>query len=249
MRLAGKVALITGAARGQGAAEARLFAKEGASVVLTDIRDDEGEKVAAEINELGGKAQYMRHDVIEESEWVVAVARTVELFGGLHVLINNAGIFVATVIEHTPVEEWDRIMDINARGVFLGIKHAIPAMRESGGGSIVNISSAAGLVANPMEGAYTASKGAVRLMTKSAAIQAAKDGIRVNSVHPGFIDTEMIAFISEDPEAMAEIMPKIPLGRSGTSEEVARGVLFLASDEASYVTGTELVIDGGYVAQ
>ena len=146
------------------------------------------------------------------------------MFGGLHVLINNAGIFVATVIEHTPVEEWDRIMDINARGVFLGIKHAIPAMRESGGGSIVNISSAAGLVANPMEGAYTASKGAVRLMTKSAAIQAAKDGIRVNSVHPGFIDTEMIAFISEDPEAMAEIMPKIPLGRSGTSEDVAMGV-------------------------
>ncbi len=249
MRLTGKVALITGAARGQGAVEARLFAKEGASVVLTDIRDDEGEKVAAEINELGGKAHYMRHDVIEEREWVVAVARTVELFGGLHVLINNAGIFVTTVIEHTTVEEWDRIMDINARGVFLGIKHAIPAMRESGGGSIVNISSTAGLVGNPREGAYTASKGAVRLMTKSAAIQAAKDGIRVNSVHPGFIDTEMVAFISQDPESMAEIMPKIPLGRSGTSDDIAKGALFLASDEASYVTGTELVIDGGYVAQ
>ncbi len=249
MRLTGKVALITGAARGQGAVEARLFAKEGASVVLTDIRDDEGEKVAAEINELGGKAHYMRHNVIEEREWVVAVARTVELFGGLHVLINNAGIFVTTVIEHTTVEEWDRIMDINARGVFLGIKHAIPAMRESGGGSIVNISSTAGLVGNPREGAYTASKGAVRLMTKSAAIQAAKDGIRVNSVHPGFIDTEMVAFISQDPESMAEIMPKIPLGRSGTSDDIAKGALFLASDEASYVTGTELVIDGGYVAQ
>ena len=249
MRLTGKVALITGAARGQGAVEARVFAKEGASVVLTDIRDDEGEKVAAEINELGGKAHYMRHDVIEEREWVVAVARTVELFGGLHVLINNAGIFVTTVIEHTTVEEWDRIMDINARGVFLGIKHAIPAMRESGGGSIVNISSTAGLVGNPREGAYTASKGAVRLMTKSAAIQAAKDGIRVNSVHPGFIDTEMVAFISQDPESMAEIMPKIPLGRSGTSDDIAKGALFLASDEASYVTGTELVIDGGYVAQ
>ena len=249
MRLTGKIALITGAARGQGAVEARLFAKEGASVVLTDIRDDEGEKVAAEINELGGKAHYMRHDVIEEREWVVAVARTVELFGGLHVLINNAGIFVTTVIEHTTVEEWDRIMDINARGVFLGIKHAIPAMRESGGGSIVNISSTAGLVGNPREGAYTASKGAVRLMTKSAAIQAAKDGIRVNSVHPGFIDTEMVAFISQDPESMAEIMPKIPLGRSGTSDDIAKGALFLASDEASYVTGTELVIDGGYVAQ
>ncbi len=249
MRLAGKVALITGAARGQGAVEARLFAKEGASVVLTDIRDDEGEKVAAEISELGGKAHYMRQDVTEEREWVVAVARTVELFGGLHVLINNAGIFVTTIIEDTTVEEWDRIMDINARGVFLGIKHAIPAMRESGGGSIVNISSTAGLVGNAREGAYTASKGAVRLMTKSAAIQAAKDGIRVNSVHPGFIETEMVAFISEDPEAMAEIIPKIPLGRSGTSEDIAKGVLFLASDEASYVTGTELVIDGGYVAQ
>ena len=249
-RLDGKVALISGGARGQGAEEARLMAEEGAKVVFGDILDDLGKQVEAEITEAGRDATYVHLDVTREGEWQSAVATAVRKYGGLHVLVNNAGILIRKSIEETTEEEWDRIMAVNVKGVFLGTKHAIPAMRDSGGGSIVNISSTAGLVGS-LEGSpsYTATKGAVRLFTKATAIQHAKDGIRCNSVHPGPIDTEMIQDTITDPERWAARLRRLPLGRVGTVADIAYGVLYLASDEASFVTGTELVIDGGTTAE
>ena len=249
-RLEGKVALISGGARGQGAEEARLMAEEGAKVVFGDILDDLGKQVEAEITEAGRDATYVHLDVTREGDWQSAVATAVRKYGGLHVLVNNAGILIRKSIEETTEEEWDRIMAVNVKGVFLGTKHAIPAMRDSGGGSIVNISSTAGLVGS-LEGSpsYTATKGAVRLFTKATAIQHAKDGIRCNSVHPGPIDTEMIRDTITDPERWAARLRRLPLGRVGTAADIAYGVLYLASDEASFVTGTELVIDGGTTAE
>ena len=250
MRLEGKVALISGGARGQGAAEARLFAQEGAKVVFGDVLDQEGKQVEAEINESGGEATYIHLDVSQESDWIAAIDTAVTRYGKLDVLVNNAGITIRKSIEDTTVEDWDRIMDINAKGVFLGTKHSIPAMRRAGGGSIVNISSTAGLTGSPYTGAsYTATKGAVRLFTKATAIQHAKDGIRCNSVHPGPIDTEMIRDTMSDPDRWAARLRRLPLGRVGTAADIAYGVLYLASDEASFVTGTELVIDGGTTAE
>ena len=249
-RLDGKVALISGGARGQGATEARMFAAEGAQVVLGDIRDEEGLKVEAQIRELGGNATYTHLDVTQESDWRAAVDLAIRTYGMLNVLVNNAGILIRKNIEETTVEDWDRIMGINAKGVFLGTKAAIPAMREAGGGSIVNISSTAGLVSSPSGSAsYTATKGAVRLLTKATAVQYAKDGIRCNSVHPGPIETDMIQESLDDPAAMELRMQRLPLGRIGRPEEVAYGVIYLASDESSFVTGSELVIDGGTTAQ
>ena len=249
-RLDGKVALISGGARGQGAEEARLMAQEGAKVVFGDILDDQGKQVEAGITETGLEATYVHLDVTRESEWVSAVETAVGKYGGLHILVNNAGILIRKSIEETTEEDWDRIMAINVKGVFLGTKHAIPAMRNSGGGSIVNISSTAGLVGS-LEGSpsYTATKGAVRLFTKATAIQHAKDGIRCNSVHPGPIDTEMIRETLSDPDRLATRMRRLPMGRIGTAADIAYGVLYLASDEASFVTGTELVIDGGTTAE
>jgi cyclopentanol dehydrogenase len=247
-RLKGKVALISGSARGMGAVEARLFAEEGAAVMVSDIKVEDGRKVAAQIEKSGGKSGFVELDVTSEADWKGAIAATEKKFGRLDILVNNAGIFVATIIEHTKVEEWERLMAINGKGVFLGVKHAIPAMRRAGGGSIVNISSGAGIVGNRMEGAYTATKGAVRIFTKGAALQGAKDGIRVNSVHPGTIDTEMVAGLLADKEYHKWVKAMIPLGRVGKAEEAAKMVLFLASDEASYITGTEFIIDGGYTA-
>jgi len=249
-RLDGKVALISGGARGQGAEEAKLMAQEGAKVVFGDILDDQGRQVEAEITEAGLDATYVHLDVTHASEWESAVDTAVRKYRGLHVLVNNAGILIRKNIEDTTEEDWDRIMGINVKGVFLGTKHAIPAMRSSGGGSIINISSTAGLVGSP-DGSpsYTATKGAVRLFTKSIAIQHAKDGIRCNSVHPGPIDTEMIRDTIADPERLAARMRRLPMGRVGTAADIAFGVLYLASDEASFVTGTELVIDGGTTAQ
>ena len=249
MRLEGKVALISGAARGQGETEARLFAQEGASVVLGDILKSEGEAAATAIRESGGNARFIALDVTSEDAWVSAVRFTVETFGGLDVLINNAAIYARTLIVDTDIEEWRRIMDINMTGVFLGTKHAVPAMRESGGGSIINISSTAGLVGSGRGSAYGASKGGVRLFTKNTAIQHAPDGIRANSIHPGPIDTDMIAENISTPEGRAESLGRVPLGRIGTVMDVAYGALFLASDESSFVTGSELVIDGGITAQ
>lgn len=249
MRLEGKVALVSGGARGQGATEAKLFAQEGAAVVIGDILHDEGSKVEAEINEAGGKALYVNLDVTSSEDWQAAVAKAVETFGKLDILVNNAAIYSRIPIEHASEEEWDSIIDINLKGVFLGTKHSIGAMREAGGGSIINISSTAGLVGSPRGGAYSASKGGVRLFTKNTAIQHAADGIRANSIHPGPIDTAMIADNIGTPEGLAESVSRVPLGRVGTVEDVAYGVLFLASDEASYMTGSELVIDGGITAQ
>jgi cyclopentanol dehydrogenase len=249
-RLAGKVALISGGARGQGAAEGRLFVREGAAVVLGDVLDDEGKKVEAEIRANGGRATYVHLDVTRESDWQAAVATAVKAYGKLDILVNNAGVLLRAKIENTSEADWDRIMAINVKGVFLGTKHAIPAMRQAGGGSIVNISSTAGLVGSPGgTAAYTATKGAVRLFTKSTAIQHARDKIRCNSVHPGPIATDMIKDVLENAAAWEQRMRRLPMGRPGTVDEVAYGVLYLASDEASYVTGSELVIDGGTTAE
>ena len=249
-RLDGKVALISGGARGQGATEARMLAMEGASVVFGDILDDEGRQVEAQIRELGGDATYVHLDVTSESDWQSAVDTAVSAYGKLNVLVNNAGILIRKTLEETTGEDWDHIMSINAKGVFLGTRAAIPAMREAGGGSIVNISSTAGLVSSPSGSAsYTATKGAVRLLTKSTAIQYAREGIRCNSVHPGPIETDMIQDSLSDPAQMELRMQRLPMGRVGKPEEVAYGVIYLASDESSFVTGSELVIDGGTTAQ
>src|SRR6058998_3559327 len=203
-RLDGKVALISGGARGQGATEGRMFVREGAAVVLGDVLDDEGKKVEAEIRANGGKATYVHLDVTREADWRAAVATAVQAYGKLNVLVNNAGILFRSKIEETSVEDWDRIMAVNVKGVFLGTKYAIPAMRRAGGGSIVNISSTAGLVGSPYgSAAYTATKGAVRLFTKATAIQHAKDHIRCNSIHPGPIETAMLQEAWADPATRA----------------------------------------------
>ncbi len=249
MRLEGKVALISGGARGQGSAEGQLFVDEGAKVVLADILDVEGEATAAQIRENGGEASYVHLDVASEDDWRSAIEFTLQTYGRLDILINNAAIYKRTPIVDTDVEEWRQIMEINSTGVFLGTKHAIPAMQRSGGGSIINISSTAGLVGSGRGSAYGASKGSVRLFTKYTAIQHALDGIRANSLHPGPIDTEMIADNISTPEGRAESEARVPLRRIGTVMDVAYGALFLASDESSYMTGAELVIDGGVTAR
>ena len=249
-RLDGKVALISGGARGQGAAEAKMFAREGAKVVFGDVLDDEGKQVEAEIAEAAGEALYVHLDVTSEADWRAAVDTAVSRYGRLNLLVNNAGIVLRKGIEDTTAEEWDRVMAVNSKGVFLGTKHAIPAMRQAGGGSIVNISSTAGLVGSGQGlAAYSATKGSVRLFTKSTAIQHAQDNIRCNSVHPGPIDTPMLREAWDDPNRREERITRVPLGRIGTTEDIAYGVLFLSSDEASFMTGSELVIDGGSTAQ
>jgi cyclopentanol dehydrogenase len=248
MRLEGKVAFISGGARGMGAAEARLFAQEGAKVVLGDILDKEGRMVEAEINETGGDAKYVRLDVTSEHDWTAAAREAVSTYGKLDILVNNAGIALNKGVEETSGDEWDRIQEVNAKGVFLGTKAVIPIMREAGGGSIVNISSIAGLtgIGTP---AYSASKGAVRLLTKSTAVQYGPEGIRCNSVHPGIIETDMTEDLLSSSEGRAMWLAKTPLGIVASAHDVALGVLYLASDESRYVTGSELVIDGGITAQ
>ena len=259
MRLENKVAVISGGARGQGAVEAKLFAGEGARVVFGDILDDEGLKVEAQIREAGGEATYVHLDVTVEADWQQAMDTAVSKYGRLDILVNNAAIVprdgsgAGNTIESTTADIWDRIMAVNTKGVFLGTRFAIPLMRQSGGGSIINISSGAGIT--PTRGTpavYAASKGAVRLFTKSTATQHAPDNIRCNSVHPGPIDTEMLTPQKSDEEGnlIPGVMERqVPLGRRGRPDEVAYGVLYLASDESSYVTGSELVIDGGRTAQ
>ena len=250
MRLEGKVAFISGGSRGMGAAEARLFAQEGAKVAIGDVREEEARAVVEQISETGGRAIFVPLDVTSESQWNNAVAATVKEFGKLDILVNNAGIGARGRVEEIAEEDWDRVMDINAKGVFLGTKAAIPEMRRAGGGSIVNISSQLGIVGTDTSGPqYPASKGAVRLFTKSTAIQYAPEGIRANSVHPGPINTPMTESSRADPEQYQLRLSRIPLGRYGESDDVAYGVLFLASDESSFMTGSELVIDGGWTAQ
>jgi len=250
MRLENKVALISGGARGMGAAEARMFAREGAKVVIGDVLEAEGRQVEAEINEVGGECVFVHLDVTQEAEWQQAVESAVSRFGKLDILVNNAGIALRGVLEDTSSEDWDRVMAVNAKGVFLGTKAAIPEMRKAGGGSIVNISSMSGMVGQSyIQPVYNASKGAVRIFTKSAAIQYAKEGIRVNSVHPGPIDTPMAGERLNNAELQRQADERSPMGRTAHPDEVAYGVLFLASDEASFMTGSELVIDGGATAE
>ena len=250
MRLNKKVAFISGGARGMGAAEARLFAQEGAKVVIGDVLNDEGHQIEAAINDWGGECLYVPLDVSSEESWSAAIAETISRFGKLDILVNNAGVVSRTPLEELDVEEWDRVININSKGVFLGTKAAIPEMRRVGGGSIVNISSISGIAGQSYVSAvYNASKGAVRIFTKSTAIQYASEGIRANSIHPGPIDTPMTAFRQGNPQAVAESIARIPLGRNGVPEDVAYGVLYLASDESSFVTGSELVIDGGFISQ
>lgn len=248
MRLEGKVSIITGAAQGMGAEEARLFAREGARVVIADVLETEGKRVEAEIDESGGEALFVRMDVTSEEDWQRTVKTTVERFGKLNVLVNNAGLSSSSFPDPMDTGGWRRLMDVNATSVFLGTKHAMPEMKRAGGGSIVNISSIMGLVGG-QEGhpGYHASKGAVRLFTKATAVKYGPDGIRANSVHPGFMPPMKSS--SPDPEQREQLIGLTPLGRAGETIEVAYGVLFLASDESSFVTGTELVIDGGYTAR
>ena len=249
MRLEGKVALITGAAHGMGAEEARLFAREGAKVAIADIREEDARKVEAEIAEAGGESMVVMLDVSKEDQWETSVAAVVAQFGKLDILVNNAGISGSGERDLASTESWDRLMDINAKSVFLGMKHAIPEMERAGGGAIVNISSISGFVGQEaIHPGYNASKGAVRLVTKAAAVQHAKIGIRVNSVHPGMMPPMLTSFQRGDPNREA-MNASVPMGREGEPIEVANAVLFLASDEASYITGTELLVDGGFTAR
>ena len=249
-RLDDKVAIVSGGARGQGAAEVRLFAQEGAKVVFGDVLDDEGMQVEAQVRELGGDVTYVHLDVRSADDWTEALKAAEDRYGKVNVLVNNAGITLGTVgIEDTSEEDWDLIMAVNVKGVFLGTRTAIPSMRGAGGGSIINISSTAGIVGIGRTAAYTASKGAVRLFTKATAIQHSKDGIRCNSVHPGPVNTPFLEETTSNPEALARRLSRVPLGRLAEPEDIANGVLFLASDESSYMTGSELVIDGGTTAE
>ena len=249
MRLEGKVALISGGARGMGAEEARIFAREGAKVIIGDISEDEGKAVKAQIAEAGGQALFVRLDVTEESAWTNAVAQAVSRFGKLDILVNNAGISSRAFTDDTAIDAWDKIMEVNSKGVFLGTRAAVPKMLEAGGGSIINISSIMGLVGSAGgHPAYNASKGAVRIFSKAMAVRHGKDDIRVNSVHPGFMPP-MASGIAYDQEQRRGSLEQTPLGREGRIEEVANAVLFLASDEASYITGAELAVDGGFTAK
>ncbi|GDY29767.1 glucose 1-dehydrogenase [Gandjariella thermophila] len=246
-RLSGKVALITGAARGQGAAMARGYVAEGARVVLADIADDAGKQLA---DELGDAARYQHLDVASEEDWAAAVRVTTDAFGRLDVLVNNAGILHFSSIVETTLADYERIIRVNQTGTFLGIRAAVPAMTEAGGGSIINLSSVEGLGGMPLLLAYTASKFAIRGMTKSAAMELGRHGIRVNSVHPGMIDTQMVrdAAGGGDDLDLSPIGQYIPLGRIGQPEDVAGVVVFLGSDESRYCTGAEFVADGGVTA-
>ena len=243
-RLEGKVAIVTGAARGQGEAEARRFVAEGAAVLLTDVLDDEGEAVAAD---LGESAAYRHLDVSSEDEWIAAVADAEERFGPVTVLVNNAGILDFGSIEHQDVEKFRRVIDVNLVGTMIGMKSVTPSMRRAGGGSIINISSNGGIMGLPALGAYVSSKWAVRGLSKTAAMDLGKRGIRVNSLHPGGVDTPMTRMPGQDPNDTL-FAKSLPMGRFGHVDEIANVVTFLASDEASYVTGAEWSVDGGATA-
>ena len=250
MRLKGKVAIITGGAHGMGAVEAVLFAREGAKVVIADIREEDARKVEAEIAEVGGEAMVALLDVTKENQWERTIADVVARFGKLDILVNNAGISGSGEKDFGSSQAWDQLMDVNAKSVFLGMKHAIPEMEKAGGGAIVNISSISGMVGQSyIHPGYNASKGAVRLVTKAAAVQHAKSGIRVNSVHPGSMPPMLTSGARGDGGSQDARMAAIPMGREGQPIEVANAVLFMASDEASYITGTELMVDGGYTAR
>ncbi|TMN22216.1 SDR family NAD(P)-dependent oxidoreductase [Lentibacillus cibarius] len=248
-RLDNKVAIITGGGGGQGKEEAILFAKEGAKVVVTDVQEDNVKQVADEINADGGQARAFFHDVSSEEGWKEVVQKTLDAFGKIDVLVNNAGITIQKKMHETTVEEWNKIMNINLTGTFLGMKHVVPHMQENGGGSIINISSTSGLTGGGGASPYTASKGAVRMLSKAAAVDYAKDRIRVNSVHPGIIITPMTEEMFQDEQMSNWAHSVTPLPDLGKPEDVANGVLYLASDESKFVTGIELPIEGGYTAK
>ncbi len=263
-RLDGKVALITGGARGLGGATAKLMAAAGARVLITDLLDEAGAGIVAEIEKAGGKAAFLHHDVVDEAGWVKAVKFATDTFGGLDILVNNAGIADGgKSIEQTTLEAWRRVIAIDLDSLFLGIKYAIPALRERaskwpGGGSIINISSIMGLIAMPNAASYIAAKGGVRLLTKAAAMELAPSKIRVNSVHPGFTETDMVKSALKDLGKGAGVGENVikdmitqrhPIGRMGVPMDIANAVCFLASDDSSFMTGSEVVVDGGYVAQ
>ena len=254
-RVDDKVAIVTGGAKGIGKATAELLAREGARVAITDIADEEGEQLATEVREAGGEARYWHLDVADGEAVEAVFDEIVDEFGGIDVLVNNAGISGANKPTHEVTEEeWDEVMDVNVKGVFLCTKYAIPYLREGEGGSIINLSSIYGLVGAPDAPPYHASKGAVRLMSKTDALLYAEDSIRVNSVHPGFVWTPMVenylktqgSSIEEGRKQLAELHP---IGHVGEPDDIAYGILYLASDESKFVTGTELTIDGGYTAR
>jgi 3(or 17)beta-hydroxysteroid dehydrogenase len=251
-RVKHKVAIVTGAARGLGFAIANRLAMEGAAVVITDVLDEVGTAAAEKITAAGGCCSYMHQDVTDEAAWPALVDAVMAHYGGLHILVNNAGIVIPESVETETLDSWRKTQSVNLDAVFMGTKQAVIAMRESGG-SVINISSIEGLVGNPRIAAYNASKGGVKLLTKSAALYCAEQGyrVRVNSVHPGYILTDMVrdGLNSIGPEAWDEARAAIPCGELGEADDVAWGVLYLASDEAKYVTGSELVIDGGYTAR
>jgi NAD(P)-dependent dehydrogenase (short-subunit alcohol dehydrogenase family) len=249
MRLQDKVAIISGAASGMGAATARRFGKEGAKVVVADMLDEEGRAVAADITRANGAAEFMHLDVTDEASWQQVVAATVAKFGRLDILVNNAGISGSAVSDMLDTDAWDRLMAVNSRGVFLGTKYAVLQMKQTGGGAIVNLSSISGNTGQTMTHmGYNASKGAVRTLTKSTAVQFGRDGIRANSVHPGLMPPMRTSGATADPVVRAKMLQSVPLRRAGEVDEVANAILFLASDEASYITGAELYVDGGYLA-
>jgi len=251
-RLDGKVAIITGAASGQGAEEARMFAREGARVVATDIQEAKLQEVVDGINGSGGEAIALTHDVTDQDQWETVVEATVEKFGKIDILVNNAGIGGEegfAQLDEVDLDAWNKFMTVNATSNFLGIKSVVPEMRRNGKGSIVNISSMAGMIGGAAGVHYTSSKGATRLLTKGAAVELGPDNIRVNSVHPGFIDTPMTSIVLDDEEMREGALKNIPLGIVGEPEDVAYLVLFLASDEARFVTGAEFLIDGGQTAK
>ena len=254
-RLEGKVAMITGGASGIGAESARLFAEHGAAVAVADINDNLGPLVVRQIEEAGGAACYVHLNTVDEDQWREAVKSVLDRFGRLDIMLNAAGVSgrmpdgsAAPRIGEADLANWNRVMDVNSTGVFLGTKHAIEAMRASGGGSIINISSIYGIVGSVHNAAYHASKGAVRTLSKSAAAQYATEGIRVNSVHPGFVDTPMTETVHSSPELARPRLDQTPMGRFGQPADIANGCLFLASDESGWMTGAELVIDGGMTA-
>jgi NAD(P)-dependent dehydrogenase (short-subunit alcohol dehydrogenase family) len=252
-RVEGQVAIVTGAASGLGAAAARRLAAEGASVMLTDLAPDAGRTLADQIADAGGSAEFSPHDVTSEEDWARVVAATVERFGRLTVLVNNAGVVEVQELMTHDYAAWRRVLSVNLDGVFLGLRHAGPAIAAAGGGSVINISSIMGKVAFPGAAAYCASKGGVALLTKAAALEWAPLGIRVNSIHPGFVDTPMVAaalpLLGNVNEVRDLLVSRHPLGRLGAPSEIGDAVLFLGSAESSFMTGSELVVDGGYTAQ
>jgi NAD(P)-dependent dehydrogenase (short-subunit alcohol dehydrogenase family) len=251
VRVKDKVALVTGSANGMGAAQAELLAREGARVVVSDLVDDAGHAVVQAIERSGGQAFYQRLDVTSESDWGRAIERTLERYGRLDILVNNAGLSGSIAPDRLDVASWDRLMDVNAKGVFLGMRAAVPVMVKAGGGAIVNISSLSAFAGIPeVHMGYNGSKAACLAMTRSAAVQYGRDGIRVNSVHPGLMPPMAgLKSVQRDPAINAQRLERIPLGRKGRVEEVAQAVLFLASDDASYITGTSLLVDGGWLAR